>query len=241
MRAGRILRKRGMSHSLMLNQHRILVSKKLGDILCVLQRSDGVDLSIEQLISYCRARNSDERGIDRVSNNQDTITQSLALESRQGFDGTNRPFGNHWSDIDRPCQQTHREQEKNMSRTSPPTWHRLESPVNQKVPNSDKDQGHTSGGTISRRRDNVVKYLLQRNTIRHSTIRSSNSLNGVGSRRKARRIDRERPDRVLRETVRVGEAIGTAGFQYRDDGGVGQLVRSRRPICGEVESTEKRN
>jgi len=62
MRAGRILRERGMSHTLLLNQHRILASKKLRDILCVLQRSDGVNLSIEQLISYRRARKTDGGG-----------------------------------------------------------------------------------------------------------------------------------------------------------------------------------
>ena len=43
-----------MSHSLMFNQHRILVSKELRDILRVLQRSDGVDLFMEQLINHLK-------------------------------------------------------------------------------------------------------------------------------------------------------------------------------------------
>ena len=45
MRASRVLRERGMSHRLILNQRRVLVSKKLDDILGVLQWRDGVDLS----------------------------------------------------------------------------------------------------------------------------------------------------------------------------------------------------
>ena len=45
MRAIRGLRKRGMSHSLILKQHCVATSEKLGDILRVLQWSDGVDLS----------------------------------------------------------------------------------------------------------------------------------------------------------------------------------------------------
>jgi len=40
-----------MSHSLMLDQHCVLTSKKLRDILRILQRSDGVDLFMEQLIN----------------------------------------------------------------------------------------------------------------------------------------------------------------------------------------------
>jgi len=83
-----------MSHSLMLNQHRILASKKLRDIFRVFQWSDRVDLSMSQLVSYRRARKPDQRRTNRISDDQDTVTQSLALESRQGFDGTNRPLGN---------------------------------------------------------------------------------------------------------------------------------------------------
>ena len=74
-----------------------------------------------------------------------------------------------------------REQEGCASRTSQSTWHRLGSLVNQKAFKSDKDQGHTSRGTISRCRNNVIEYLLQWNTARRNTIRSSDSLNGVGS------------------------------------------------------------
>jgi hypothetical protein len=45
MRASRVLRERGMPHGLILNQHRVLASEKLGDILRVHQWGDGVDLS----------------------------------------------------------------------------------------------------------------------------------------------------------------------------------------------------
>ena len=88
-RAGRILRECGMSHSLMFNQHRVLTSKSLREILRVLQRAEDVDLPMEWLISYRRARKTDQMGTDRVSNDHDTATQILTLESRQGFDRTN--------------------------------------------------------------------------------------------------------------------------------------------------------
>ena len=45
-----------MSHSLMLNQHRVLAPEKLGHILRVPQWSDGVDLSMVQLVSRRQAR-----------------------------------------------------------------------------------------------------------------------------------------------------------------------------------------
>jgi len=88
----------------MFNHHRVLASKKPRDILCVSQRSDGVELFMERLINYRRTRKTDQRGTDRVSDDQDTVTQSPTLESRQGFDGTNRPLGNRCPDSDHRYQ-----------------------------------------------------------------------------------------------------------------------------------------
>jgi hypothetical protein len=54
-----------MSHRLMLNQHRAPVSKKLDDILCVLQWRDGVDLScgtVDQHIARPEKDSRDRRG-----------------------------------------------------------------------------------------------------------------------------------------------------------------------------------
>jgi len=104
-RAGRILRECGTSHSLMFNQHRVLASKSPRDILRVLQRGEGVDLFMERLISYRRARKIDQMGTDRVSDDQDTATQIITLESWQGFDRTNWPLGNRFPDGERPYQR----------------------------------------------------------------------------------------------------------------------------------------
>jgi len=114
-RAGRILRECGMSHSLMFNQHRVLTSKSLREILRVLQRAEDVDLPMEWLISYRRARKTDQMGTDRVSNDHDTATQILTLESRQGFDRTNWPLGNPSPDSEHLYQRMYRELEESMS------------------------------------------------------------------------------------------------------------------------------
>jgi len=128
-----------------------------------------------------------------------------------------------------------------MSRTSPSIRHQLTPLVNQKIFKDVKDQGHTSRATTSRRRNNVIKYFLQRNTIRRSTVRSSNSPTGVGHWRKVRRNVRWWLDRVLRENVRVGEAMSTTCRQYRDESGVGRLVCDHRPVPRGVESTKERS
>jgi len=92
---------------------------------------------------------------------------------------------------------------------------------------------------ISCRRNNVIENLLQWDTIRRSTIRSGNGFHGVGSWRGDRRIGLGWPDKVLRENVRVGEAIRTARFQDRDEVGVSELIRDRRPFSRGEESCEK--
>ena len=94
---------------------------------------------------------------------------------------------------------------------------------------------------ISCRRNNVIENLLQWNTIRRSTIRSRNGIHAVGSWRGDRRIGLGWPDKVLRENVRVGEAIRTARFQDCDEVGVSELVRDRRPVFREEERSKKIN
>jgi hypothetical protein len=90
MRAIRVLRERGMSNSLMFNQHRIAAAKKLGNILRALQWSDGVDLSRGGRL---KQNAGDQKATDRVSNDQGAVTQSPTLEDWQVFDGTNGPLG----------------------------------------------------------------------------------------------------------------------------------------------------
>jgi len=92
MRTIRVLRECRMSNSLMLNQHRIAASKKLGDILRTLQWGDGVNLSWCVVTGF--GQNSrGQKVTDRVSNDQDAVAQFLSLEDRQVFDGTNGPLG----------------------------------------------------------------------------------------------------------------------------------------------------
>lgn len=49
------------------------------------------------------------KATDRVSNDQDTVAQSLRREGWQAFDGTNGPHGNRRPDIIYPHQRTHKE------------------------------------------------------------------------------------------------------------------------------------
>ena len=93
---------------------------------------------------------------------------------------------------------------------------------------------------ISCRRNKVIKHFLQWDTIRRGAISSSNSVNRIGTSRKAQGCFREWTDRVLREDVRIGKAISTTGCQNRDECGVDLLVRGCWPIRRGVEITEKR-
>ena len=98
-RASRILRERGVPHSLMLNQHRVLISKNTRGKLRAAQRSDRVDLPMGTVDQRPLGSNREVKETDRVSNDQDAVAQSFTLESRQGFDGTNWPLGNCRPDI----------------------------------------------------------------------------------------------------------------------------------------------
>ena len=56
--------------------------------------------------------------------------------------------------------------EESVSLTDRTTRHRLGCLVNPKIFKSDKDRGHTGGGIITSRLNEVIKYLLHRDTIR---------------------------------------------------------------------------
>ena len=91
-----------MSHSLILHQHRVIASKKLSGILRTSQRSDGVDLS--RAVRWVSHHDPPEElgrseETDRVSDDQNAVAQSLAVESWQGLNGTNGPLGSRCTDI----------------------------------------------------------------------------------------------------------------------------------------------
>jgi hypothetical protein len=81
-----------MSDSLVLDQHRVATSKKLGNILRVLQGSDWVDLSWCGELSVCSNRTQDQKSTDRVSNKQDRDVQNIVCEDWEFFDRTNGPL-----------------------------------------------------------------------------------------------------------------------------------------------------
>ena len=83
------------------------------------------------------------------------------------------------------------------------------------------------------------KHHLRWNAIRYGTTRSGNGLNEIRAWRRVGRIVRERPDRVLRENVRIGEAISTTSCQDRNEDRVSLLVRVRGPTFRGIESAKK--
>ena len=93
---------------------------------------------------------------------------------------------------------------------------------------------------ISCRRNKVIKHVPQWGTIRYGAISSSNSVNRIGTSRRARGCFREWTDGVLREDVRIGKTISTTGCQDRDECGVDLLVRGCWPVYRGVKITEKR-
>jgi len=97
-----------MSDSLVLNQHCIATSKKLSDILGVLQGSDWVDLSWCGGLSLHLNRTKDQKSTDRISDQQDTVAQNLVCEDWQFFDRTNGPLES-CRPIIRPYQLLHKE------------------------------------------------------------------------------------------------------------------------------------
>ena len=100
-RASRVLGKGGVSRRLKLHQPRVLVSKELGDILRVCKWSYRVELS-RGAVHQQSPGSRKETSTDRVSDDQDTVAQGLAFESRQGLDGTNGPLGDR-----RPTETIH--------------------------------------------------------------------------------------------------------------------------------------
>ena len=54
------MRERGMTHGLMLDQHRVLASKKLNSILCALKWSDRIELPGDSESSITRLGKNSE-------------------------------------------------------------------------------------------------------------------------------------------------------------------------------------
>ena len=126
-----------MSHSLMLEQQRVFVSKKLCDVLCVTYWSDGVDLSRcgRSVITGFEGNRINQKETNRVSDDQDPVSQSLTLEGWQGFDGTNWPLGNPRADIDHLRQRMQKTEWKSVSLTKRSTEYQLGSMVNSNIRN----------------------------------------------------------------------------------------------------------
>jgi len=123
----------------MLNQHRVLTSKKLRDILRVLHRSDGVDLFMEQLTNYRRARNLIRGGLTVFPMTKTRLLKFLC--SKVGKASTERTghLGIVALIATIHISEYTRESEESVSRTLGSTWHRLESLVNPRIFKSNKD------------------------------------------------------------------------------------------------------
>jgi len=128
-----------MSHSLMLNQHRVLTSEKLGDTLRVFQRSEWVDLFMEQLINYRRARNLMRGGLTVFPMTKTRPLKVLRLKVGKASTERTGHLGIVALIATIPISKYTRESEESVSRTLGSRWHRLESLVNPKIFKSDKD------------------------------------------------------------------------------------------------------
>lgn len=145
------------------------------------------------------------------------------LRSKVGKGSTERTGHLGIVDLRKPSIAPQEELRKGLPLTRQTTWYRLGSTVNPEV-RSNRDQRRTGGSAIPRRRHEVIKHALQRNTVRLGTVSSSDGLKGIRAWRKARRVVRGQLDRIFGKNVGVSEAISTTGSQDRDDNGVHLLV-----------------
>jgi len=126
-----------MSHSLVLNQHRVLTSENLRDILRMFQWSDGVDLSMGRLASRRQAQEiSNAQGQTEFPITKIRLLKGLRLKVGKASTERTGHLGIVALILTIHIGEYTRKEEPHTIRS---TRHQLESLVNPKMFKSDKD------------------------------------------------------------------------------------------------------